>query len=193
MRNHCQHASFNQCSNQIKSVEEKLKTGIPESLSESLMKVAYKLLIRDDSTFEELTPQEQQLWTRFETDDIYSFLTGEPDTVPEFCFNWTLVPQLTFQSATYSTLTQAQPTPAPPAPQAPQPPPSPHSSPTPSPSGTRPKTSQMMAKLPAHTDPTGASTSGTQAPLATQNSRNLWTRSKVDYKYLHTGASQFSG
>ncbi len=184
-------------------MEEKLKTGIPESLSESLMKVAYKLLIRDDSTFEELTPQEQQLWTRCETDDIYSFLTGEPDTVPEFCFNWTLVPQLTFQSATYSTPTQAQPTPATPSPQAPQPPPSskssssssssPHSSPTPSPSSTRPKTSQMMAKLLAHTDPTGASTSGTQAPSATQNSRNLWTRSKVDYKYLHAGAPQFSG
>jgi hypothetical protein len=36
-------------------VEEKFRTGIPESLHEPLMKVAYKLLIRDDSTFEELT------------------------------------------------------------------------------------------------------------------------------------------
>jgi hypothetical protein len=98
-------------------VEEKLKTGIPESLRELLMKVAYKLLILDDSNFEELTPQEQQLWTRFKTDNIYRFLIGESDTVPEFQFNWTSVPQLMFQSATFSASVQAPPAPAPPAPQ----------------------------------------------------------------------------
>jgi hypothetical protein len=89
---HRQHQNFNQHTNQIKIVEQKLKTGIPASLHEPLMKVAYKLLIRDKLTFKELTPQEQNLWKRFETDDIYRFLTGEPDTVPEFCFNRTTVP-----------------------------------------------------------------------------------------------------
>ncbi len=53
-------------------MEVELKTGIPESFGEALMKVVHKLLVRDDSTFEELTPQEQ--WTRSETDDIYRFL-----------------------------------------------------------------------------------------------------------------------
>ncbi len=52
------------------------------------MKVAYKLLFRDEATFEELTPPEQKLWNSFETDQIYRLLTGEPDTVPEFRFNW---------------------------------------------------------------------------------------------------------
>ncbi len=52
------------------------------------MKVAYKLLSRDEATFEELTPSEQKLWNSFETDQIYQLLTGESDTVPEFRFNW---------------------------------------------------------------------------------------------------------
>jgi hypothetical protein len=52
------------------------------------MKVAYKLLSRDEATFEELTPSEQKLWSSFETDQIYRLLTGESDTVPEFRFNW---------------------------------------------------------------------------------------------------------
>jgi len=51
------------------------------------MKVAYKLLSRDEATSEELTSMEQQLWNSFETDQIYRLLTGEPDTVPEFWFN----------------------------------------------------------------------------------------------------------
>ncbi len=67
--------------NQIKSFETQLKTGITESLSEPIMKIAHKLLIRDNSTLEELTPQEQQLWNCFKTDNIYRFLTREPDTV----------------------------------------------------------------------------------------------------------------
>jgi len=52
------------------------------------MKVAYKLLSRDEATFEELPPSEQKLWTSFKTDHINHLLTGEPDTVPEFRFNW---------------------------------------------------------------------------------------------------------
>ncbi len=108
------------------------------------MKVTYKLLIRDDSTFKELTPEEKELWTKFETDDIYRFWIGELDTVPEFHFNWTLIPRQTFQGK----FTRA-PKPAPAAqplqaqPPKPATPPSsssssisPHSLPTPSTSGT---------------------------------------------------------
>ncbi len=62
----------------------KLKTGIAESLREPLMKIAQKLLISDKTTFEQLTTTEQNLWTKFETADIYRFLTGEEDTIPEF-------------------------------------------------------------------------------------------------------------
>jgi hypothetical protein len=61
---------------------------VPESFRKPLIKVAYKLLSRDKATFEELTLSEKTLWTSFETDQIYRLLTGEPDTVPEFRFNW---------------------------------------------------------------------------------------------------------
>jgi hypothetical protein len=39
-------------------------------------------------SFEQLTPSEKELWSKFETSDIYQFLTGETNTVPEFCHNW---------------------------------------------------------------------------------------------------------
>ncbi len=52
------------------------------------MEVAYKHLSRDDSKFEEFTPQQQNLWNLFETDQTYRFLIGERDTVLEFRFNY---------------------------------------------------------------------------------------------------------
>jgi hypothetical protein len=62
---------------------------MPGRFCEPLMKVAYKLLSRDEATFGEFwTPSEQKLWNSFETDQIYRLLTGESDTVPEFRFNW---------------------------------------------------------------------------------------------------------
>ncbi len=61
---------------------------INESLCEPLLNVANKLLGRQRLSFEQLTPSEKDLWTKFETSDIYQFLTGESNTVPEFCHNW---------------------------------------------------------------------------------------------------------
>jgi hypothetical protein len=74
--------------NKINSTKDRCHSTVPECFRKPLMKVAYKLLSRDEATFEELTPSEQTLWTSFETDQIYRLLTGEPDTVPEFRFNW---------------------------------------------------------------------------------------------------------
>jgi hypothetical protein len=169
------------------------------------MKIAQHLLISDKNTFEQLTPEEKQLWTKFETADIYRFLTGEEDTVPEFQYNWTTVPKLQPLGPTSvpSTQTNAAPSAAPPVP-APQPvapsspgssssptTSSPHSSPTPSTSGTRP-TKAPLPKAPASKpDPSGASTSGTTPQPQTAKAHNLRQRSKVDYKDLNTGASQF--
>ncbi len=130
------------------------------------MKAACKHLIRD----EELT---QELRKKFKTDDIYRFLTGKPDTVLEFCFNWTSMPQLMFQGRTLTTPEQAPPVQQPPEPQTPHPPPSsgssssslPHLSLTPSTSGMRPNL--MPQPSTPRTQPTqgpsGASTSGTQS------------------------------
>jgi hypothetical protein len=46
--------------------------------------IANKLLGRQRLNFDQLTPPEQKLWSLFENSDIYEFLTGEKDTVPEF-------------------------------------------------------------------------------------------------------------
>jgi hypothetical protein len=73
---------------QINSTQERCHSNVPERFRKPLMKVAYKHLSRDEATFEELTPSEQKLWNSFETDQIYRLLTGEPDTVPKFRFNW---------------------------------------------------------------------------------------------------------
>jgi hypothetical protein len=70
--------------NKINSTEERCHSTIPECFCKPLMKVAYKLLSRGETTFEELTPSEQKLWTSFETHQIYRLLTGEPHTIPEF-------------------------------------------------------------------------------------------------------------
>ncbi len=61
---------------------------INESLREPLLNVANKLFGRQRLSFEQLTPSEKELWTKFETSDIYQFLTGQSNTVPEFCHNW---------------------------------------------------------------------------------------------------------
>jgi hypothetical protein len=158
--------------NQIKSVDTQLKTGIAESLREPLMKIAQHLLISDKNTFEQLTPEDKNLWTTFETADIYRFLNGEEDTVPEFQYNWTTVPKLQPLGPTNTPVSVAPPV----APPAPAPTPatsaksdstssttasSSHSSPTPSTSGTQPKQTSAPKATAAKPDPSGASTSGT--------------------------------
>jgi hypothetical protein len=191
--------------NQIESVDTKLKTGIAESLRDPLMKIAQHLLISDKNTFEQLTPKKKKLWTTFETADIYRFLTGEKDTVPEFQYNWTTVPKLQPVDPSNVPITPANAAPpaAPPAPALPPvSPPSPnssgspatsssHSSPMPSTSGTRPKLAPPTKIPQSKTDTSGASASGTNPQPSTTKAHNLRQRSKVDYKDLNTGASQF--
>jgi hypothetical protein len=48
------------------------------------MHIANKLLGRQHLNFEQLTPPEQELWSLFEKSDIFEFLTGQKDTVPQF-------------------------------------------------------------------------------------------------------------
>jgi hypothetical protein len=61
---------------------------IDEKLREPLLHIANKLLGRQNLNFDQLTPPEQKLWNLFENSDIYKFLTGEKDTIPEFRHNW---------------------------------------------------------------------------------------------------------
>ena len=57
---------------------------INEALREPLMHIANKLLGRQCLNFEQLTPPEKELWSIFEKSDIFEFLTGQKDTVPQF-------------------------------------------------------------------------------------------------------------
>ncbi len=169
------------------------------------MKIAQQFLISVKATFEQLTPTEQKLWTTFETADIYRFLTGEEDTVPEFQYNWTTVPRLQpLDPANAPTIpANTAPPAAPPVPLQPPASPtnltasaspdtnSPRSSPTPSTSGTRPKQTPPPKVQQAQPDPLGASNSGNTPQPTAAKAHNLRQRSKVDYKDLNTGASLF--
>jgi hypothetical protein len=53
-----------------------------------LLTIADKLLGKQNLAFEQSTLLEQQLWKLFETNEIYKFLMGETNTIPEFHFNW---------------------------------------------------------------------------------------------------------
>ncbi len=162
------------------------------------MKIAQHLLISDKNTFEQLTPADKQLWSKFETSEIYRFLTGEEDTIPEFQYNWTTVPRLQPLGPTSATasaaptanpLAPAQPPASPPSPDSSGSPAtsSPHSSPTPSTSGTRPKPTPPTKTQQSKPDPSDASTLGTTPQTSTAKAHNLRQRSKVDYKDLNTG------
>ncbi len=53
-----------------------------------LTSIVSKLLNSEHSKLEDLSVEEQNLWKSFDNSDIYEFITGEPDTLPEFQFNW---------------------------------------------------------------------------------------------------------
>jgi hypothetical protein len=57
--------------NLINSTDERCHSTVPGCFHEPLMKVAYKLLSRDEATFEELTSSKKKLWTFFKQDQIY--------------------------------------------------------------------------------------------------------------------------
>jgi hypothetical protein len=64
-------------------------SAIKEELRGSLLSIASKLLSNEHLRLHHLSKAEQQLWNSFEKADIYKFLTGEKDCIPEFQLNWT--------------------------------------------------------------------------------------------------------
>jgi hypothetical protein len=61
---------------------------IKEELRGKLTSIASKLLNSEHSKLEDLSLEEQILWKSFNNGEIYEFITGEPDTLPEFQYNW---------------------------------------------------------------------------------------------------------
>ncbi len=63
-------------------------SAIKEELRTKLTSIASRLLNNQHSKLEDLSPEEQILWTSFDNGEIYKFIMGEPDTLPEFQYNW---------------------------------------------------------------------------------------------------------
>ncbi len=61
---------------------------IKESLRSQLTSIASKLLSSQHTKLEDLSVEEQNLWKQFDNSDIYEFITGKQDTLPEFQYNW---------------------------------------------------------------------------------------------------------
>jgi hypothetical protein len=134
-----------------------------------LLSVASKLLSSQHITLEQLSKEEQDLWNSYDNTDIYEFLTGEKDTLPEFQFDWiTTDPKIRFpadwkdliapqlQPPQHQALLQQQ------GPQQPQPGPA------------QPPQPQVTP------------------PAAPQCTRVLRNKPPVDYKELHTGIKRKS-
>jgi len=97
---------------------------IKEALRQQLTSIASKLLNNEHSKLEDLSVEEQNLWRCFDNSDIYEFIIGEPDTLPEFQFNWIEPCQLAVHlppGVVFTSHNDLQPTPdqnKPPAPPA---------------------------------------------------------------------------
>jgi len=143
---------------------------IKEELRGSLLSIASKLLKSEHTRLHHLTSAEQRLWNSFENADIYEFLTGEKDTLPEFQFDWIVTdPKLRWPNDWKDLILpqpQAKPPPAPPQPV--QPPPAPIQDPAPPEVPQQPQVTQAT-------------------PVAVQCDRVLRNKPPVDYKELHTG------
>jgi hypothetical protein len=61
---------------------------IKEVLRGQLTSIASKLLNSEHSKLDDLSVEEQNLRKSFDNSDIYEFIIVEPDTLPEFQFNW---------------------------------------------------------------------------------------------------------
>ncbi len=74
---------------QIKNDADPIKiAAIKEELREKLTSIASKLLNSQHSRLEDLSLEDQILWKSFDNGEIYEFIMGEPDTLPEFQYNW---------------------------------------------------------------------------------------------------------
>jgi hypothetical protein len=60
---------------------------IKEELRGKLTSIASKLLSSEHFHFNQLSEGEQHLWRQFDKSEVYKFITGEQDTLPEFQFD----------------------------------------------------------------------------------------------------------
>jgi hypothetical protein len=174
---------------QMKNDADPIKiSAIKEELQLKLTSIASKLLSSEHFHFCQLSEEEQHIWRQFDKDEVYRFITGEEDTLPEFQYNWIepcqlavhLSPELQrilqdLLAPPYQQKVPVQLPPAPPALPVPQiqqaaAPPAPVAPPLP---------------VQHHQDVPGPS--GLQARA---NPHHLRPKKTIDYKELHTGVKQ---
>jgi hypothetical protein len=163
---------------------------IKTELRGALLSVASKLLKDTDTRLHHLSKAEQDLWNSFEKTDIYEFLTGEKDTIPEFQFNW-FSPE-----APVVHLVPGQPPATPPAPVVPPvaaPPPQPIAAPPPAQANPLP-VQQPAPEPPVQEDaqPVQQNQQELLLPQLPQpqpgvSDRQLRAHKPVDYKELNSG------
>jgi hypothetical protein len=85
---------FKNDADQVQNDADPIKTdqhvngAIKEALRGQLTSTASKLLGSEHSKLEDLSVEEQNLWRSFDNSNIYKFITGEPDCLSEFQFDW---------------------------------------------------------------------------------------------------------
>jgi len=158
---------------------------IKEELRLKLTSIASKLLSCEDFNFYQLSEEEQNLWTKFDKSEVYKFITGEKDTLPEFQYNWIepcqlaahLSPELlrTLQDLLPPLDQNKVPAPPPPAPAVQQ------------------HIPAAPQQAPAHPPPPAPAPEPLPGPSGSQVNANphcLRDRKKIYYKELHTGVKQ---
>jgi hypothetical protein len=135
------------------------------------LSIASKLLSSEHLTLDQLSSAEQDLWNPYDNGDIYEFLTGEKDSLPEFQFDW-ITTELT-HCFPENWKDFILPKPQDKQPQQPQPVPAQQIQP-PQPSPVQPQLIQ-----PPLVQPT--------PPAAPGCDRVLHNKAQVDYKEVHTG------
>ncbi len=175
--------------NQLKDMDQTTIGTIKEALRVKLVSIASKLLNSEHSKLEDLSEENQNLWKQFDNSEIYEFITGEKDTLPEFQFNLIEPCQLAVHlppGALLAMPQDLQDPPDQPKPQAPLLPallPAQHPQPAPlAPQGG----DRQDQPQPAQDQPPVAVPSGQQS----QGQHDLRSRQDINYKELHTGIKQ---
>ncbi len=148
----------------------------------SLISIASKLLSSEHSKLEDLSLEEQNLWKSFDNSDIYEFITGEPDCLPEFQFDWIEPCQLVVPLPPGFAVAPSQHQQPPPAPI--KPPAQPQVQHVLPPAPPAQILYQPVPHVPEHEPVAGPSA---QLVPDSQHQHDLRPCQDINYKELHTG------
>jgi hypothetical protein len=170
-----------------KDADRPIIGAIKESLRGQLTSIASKLLNSEHLHFHQLSEEEQQLWQQFDKSEVYKFITGEKDTLPEFQFDWIEPCQLAVHLppgvilAAHRDLQPPTDQAKPPAQLAAQPVPIPQQAPPPPPAPLAPHGGDQLDQQQPVAGPSGQQL---------QSQHDLRPCQDINYKELHTGIKQ---